>query len=159
MSTAIATRPTKQPRKPVQRRLQWIPSDGVTADAVKIDDGRGCVCTYGIVEIGAIPGERGFRLTKLDLDDWQTYDVRVIDSRTATCDCIGGCRGKCKHADAIRKLISLGHLPRPECDDGPEREYDPRECDGPAEQTTEAETMADSEFDAVMRADFRPQGA
>lgn len=123
MSTTTATRHTKQARKPVERRLRWLPADKSAApmpdlvpmaDLVKIDDGRGDVCNYTVQEIDAFPGERAFAIGKLDIDDAATYHIRLTRPGTAQCDCPGGTyKRKCKHADAVLKLIELGKLAGP----------------------------------------------
>lgn len=117
--TTVPTAPAKrQARKPVNRFLSWTVGDVTAplpmANIVKIDDGRGDVCSYTVGEIDAFPGAKAFELVKLDLNDGDIYHVRVVRSDLATCDCPGGTfKGKCKHSAAVVKLIALGKLGGP----------------------------------------------
>jgi hypothetical protein len=140
---ATATRPAKQARKPVARFIRPI-----SRDSYRITVGK----AWDDYEILAIPSDFGaaFSVSALTvLREAPMYHVCVTGPGVATCDCIAGSKGtRCKHRDGVLKLIDLGKLSAAGVrDDGPEREYDFRED---AESRTEPETMANSEFDAVM---------
>jgi len=73
------------------------------------------VDTYGVEPIKSEIGGAAFAITRLDIvDEMPVYHVRFMSAKVVECDCPGGTyRGKCKHADAVAKLIELGKLPGP----------------------------------------------
>jgi hypothetical protein len=114
MTATLARKPAA--KKPVARSLRWQPAATLAGvpigAAVTLTVGRDC-CTYGVREIPCAIGGVGFELVKLDLYDDQVYHVRVGE-HGAECDCAGGTYGgKCKHGDAVVKMIELGHLSGP----------------------------------------------
>jgi hypothetical protein len=74
--------------------------------------GRETVTVYGVSEYEDVEGGRAFRLDKQG-PKAAVYDVYLPSGPEghATCDCISGeFRGRCKHRDALTKLVQLGRL-------------------------------------------------
>ena len=111
MSKSSATGKSRQ-RKPVERKLALLnlPTDEFWGALILTVNGE--AEGYAIKQI---PADFGIAWEVYKAREQKTYHVHA-EGADFTCDCPGGTyRGKCKHQDAVRKLISLGKLQAPPC--------------------------------------------
>lgn len=92
---------------------QPLPEMGIASDySVQKGEYR-CLENYTVEEIPAGGEGRGFRLVKTSTGE--VYDVLIHrNGQDHSCDCAGGTyTGRCKHRDALVKLLEANQIPDP----------------------------------------------